>query len=136
MLHQLLLIFSCIAMSHSYLQPQNPLFKSRAETLSLRLHPNEDIMGSLTTALQQSDFKALSIATAVGSVRSCWIRFANNSYLSFVQGPFEITSLVGTIDKNLQPHIHIQLADGTGLSIGGHLPSLDERTSKILVEKT
>jgi predicted DNA-binding protein with PD1-like motif len=41
---------------------------------------------------------------------------------------------VGTIDKNLQPHIHIELSDGSGRSIGGHLPSLDERKSSILLE--
>ena len=35
--------------------------------------------------------------------------------------------MVGTFDKNLEPHIHIQLTDGLGKSFGGHLPSLNER---------
>jgi len=34
---------------------------------------------------------------------------------------------VGTISQNLRPHIHISLSDGKGSTIGGHLPSLDER---------
>jgi predicted DNA-binding protein with PD1-like motif len=37
----------------------------------------------------------------------------------------EITSLSGTIDYKLQPHIHIQLANGKGESIGGHLPAIE-----------
>lgn len=90
-------------------------------------------MSSLTKALSSDSFKALSIASAVGSVRSCWLRFANNSDLSYLQGPFEITSLTGTFDKNLKPHLHIQLCDGSGKSIGGHLPSLSERKIKFSV---
>lgn len=29
----------------------------------------------------------------------------------------------------MQPHIHIQLANGKGDSFGGHLPSLEERSA-------
>jgi predicted DNA-binding protein with PD1-like motif len=78
-----------------------PIFKSKAETVSLRLHPNYDIISSLTTSLKEHNFTALSTSSAVGSVRSCWLRFANNTILTLLNGPFEITSLVGTFDKNL-----------------------------------
>lgn len=64
------------------------------------------------------------ISTAVGSVLHCHIRFANQSYLTRVSGPLEITSLTGTFDHLLRPHIHISVADGKGNSFGGHLPSL------------
>lgn len=39
----------------------------------------------------------------------------------------EIVSLSGTIDQNQKPHIHISLANGNGVTVGGHLPSLTER---------
>lgn len=59
----------------------------------------------------------------------CYIRFANQSYLTKVDGPLEILSLTGTFDQHLQPHVHIAVADGTGKAFGGHLPSLAERSS-------
>lgn len=46
--------------------------------------------------------------------------------MTYFDGPYEIVSLVGTIAVN-GPHIHISLSDGTGTTIGGHLPSLEER---------
>lgn len=109
------------------LQAQSQVFFSKAESISTRLHPNQDIMSTLTKALGQYQLNALSVVSAVGSVRYCWLRFANSSVLTKVDGPLEITSLSGTFDLKMQPHIHIQLADGNGNSIGGHLPSLEER---------
>lgn len=103
------------------------LFFSPVETISTRLHPNEDIIGRITKLLAPYQLTALSIGSAVGSVKYCWLRYANNSFLSKVEGPLEITSLSGTIDYKMQPHIHIELANGKGESIGGHLPSLEER---------
>jgi len=35
----------------------------------------------------------------------------------------EIVSLVGTLSRESQPHLHISLSDETGKVIGGHLPS-------------
>ena len=67
---------------------------------------------------------AFTISGAVGSVLHCHIRFANNSFLTRVDGPLEITSLTGTFDKDLNPHVHISVANGNGLTLGGHLPSL------------
>ena len=86
-------------------------------------------MFSLTVLLAPYQQTALSIVSAVGSVSSCWLRFANNDYLTLVSGPLEITSLSGTLDYKMLSHLHIQLANGNGESIGGHLPSLEERGS-------
>lgn len=60
----------------------------------------------------------------MGSVLHCYIRFANQSYLSRVNGPLEVTSITGTFDRHLNPHLHIAVADGAGNAFGGHLPSL------------
>jgi uncharacterized protein len=106
---------------------QSQVFFSRSETLSTRLHPSQDVMETLLKTIAPYQLTAVSIASAVGSVRSCWLRFANSSFLSYLEGPIEITSLSGTIDWKMQPHIHIQIANGKGESFGGHLPSLEER---------
>jgi predicted DNA-binding protein with PD1-like motif len=52
---------------------------------------------------------------------------ANQSTLTKIKGPLEIVSLSGTFDENLSPHVHIAIAKATGETIGGHLPSLEER---------
>lgn len=104
-------------------------FYSNSETISTRLRPNQDIIATITNMLAPQQLTALSIASAVGSVKYCWIRTANSSTLTFFQGPMEITALSGTFDIKMQPHIHIQLANGKGDSFGGHLPSLEERSA-------
>ena len=123
----------------AYVQPNveyHPeIYTSNVESLSARLHPGTDIMSGLTRVLTPRRWSALSIASAVGSVQYCWLRLANNSFLSKIEGPMEIASLSGTFDKDLQPHLHIQLANGNGLSIGGHLPSVEERQNTIKSEE-
>lgn len=94
-----------------------------------RLHPRQDIMETLTGLLANREHRAISIVAATGSVLHCFIRFANISTLNRVSGPLEITSLTGTFDRNLRPHVHIAVADGKGTAFGGHLPSLTERAS-------
>ncbi len=63
------------------------LYFSLAETISARFHPNEDIMTAITKSLAPYQLTALSVASAVGSVRYCHLRLANNSYLTKVDGP-------------------------------------------------
>ena len=72
--------------------------------------------------------KAATIVTTVGSLQTSNIRYANQSSGVSLTGPFEITSLVGTIDfqkPNSDPtqgygHIHIAISDSKGFTIGGH----------------
>lgn len=55
----------------------NQVFFSLSETLSTRLHPNQDIITTITNLLSPYEITALSIASAVGSVKYCWLRLAN-----------------------------------------------------------
>lgn len=89
-------------------------------------------MSELLTRAKHYKLRAASIVSAVGSVLHCSLRFANNSFLTPIDGPLEIVSLSGTIDEHQQPHIHIALSDGNGRTVGGHLPSLSERQSPSL----
>lgn len=61
--------------------------------------------------MKEKEMLAASISTIVGSVKSCYLRLSNKDYLSYFEGPMEITSLVGTIVVN-GPHIHISLSNG------------------------
>ena len=64
------------------------------------------------------------MSTATGSVQHCHIRFGTNAFFTRVNGPLEVTSITGTFDRNLNPHIHIAVANTAGNAFGGHLPSL------------
>lgn len=77
----ILVLFLIIA-AHS-----QQFFYSNAETISTRLRPNQDIISTITKMLAPQQLTALSIASAVGSVRYCWIRTANSSTFTFFQGP-------------------------------------------------
>lgn len=106
---------------------RDAMFPSSMTSYSTRLHPNQDIMSELLNRVKKYKLKAVSVVSAIGSVLHCSIRFANNSYLTRVEGPMEIVSLSGTVDEHQRPHVHISLSNGTGFTIGGHLPSLTER---------
>ena len=100
------------------------IFRSQSVTFVGRIHPNQDIMESFTSALKGHRISGVTIASAVGSVLHCNLRFANQSSLTKIDGPLEIVSLTGTFDKHLKSHVHIALSDGKGVTYGGHLPSL------------
>lgn len=99
----------------------------------MRLTPGQDLMAQVNKLLSntvkknKNKYTALSIVSAVGSVSYCWLRMANQPTLTKIKGPMEIVSLSGTLDLNLEPHVHISLSKASGETIGGHLPSLGER---------
>ena len=103
------------------------ILSSESVTYVGRIHPNQDIMESFAAALKGFKASGITIASAVGSVLHCHLRFANQSQLTKIDGPLEIVSLTGTFDKHLKSHVHIALSDEKGVTYGGHLPSLEER---------
>jgi predicted DNA-binding protein with PD1-like motif len=89
---------------------------------ALRLKPGEDLKDSLGKFTQTHQIQAGFILTAVGSLRRAALRFAGNPSPSFLEGDFEIVSLVGTLSPN-GVHLHISIADSQGTVTGGHLNS-------------
>lgn len=87
---------------------------------ALRLKPNQDLKQSLKTFAIKQDIKAGFPITAIGSLQQATIRFANQSENTVLQGKFEILSINGTL-ANTGVHLHICIADQSGLTIGGHL---------------
>ncbi|MEY2408319.1 MAG: uncharacterized protein QOF48_989 [Verrucomicrobiota bacterium] len=93
---------------------------SRMTTLTLRLKPHEDLKGALERVVLDRKIDAACVLTCVASLERAALRYANQSEATVLEGKFEITSLVGTISRN-GSHLHAQLADGQGRSMGGHV---------------
>jgi uncharacterized protein len=94
----------------------------------LRLAPGEDLLESLWKYARVTNLTAASVITAVGSLTTTNIRYANQENGTSLNGHFEIVSLVGQIDfqkteTSDSGHIHISCSDEIGQTIGGHLLS-------------
>uniref|UniRef100_A0A4W3K1T6 PPC domain-containing protein n=1 Tax=Callorhinchus milii TaxID=7868 RepID=A0A4W3K1T6_CALMI len=98
-----------------------------ASTLSVyavRLSPGEEILTSLIKFVQDKKLKAAFIITCVGSVTKATLRLANaiatnTNQIIELKGNYEIVSLVGTLNEDA--HLHINLADMEGHTVGGHV---------------
>lgn len=92
---------------------------STARFFALRLKPGDDVVLELRKFVNANQLKAVAIVTAVGSLTTARLRYANVNEWDRISGHFEILSLVGTIDAKGE-HLHISLSDGTGRTIGAH----------------
>lgn len=92
---------------------------SSARFFALRLKPGDDVVLELRKFVNTNQLKAVAIVTAVGSLTTALLRYANVNGWDRISGHFEILSLVGTIDAKGE-HLHISLSDGTGRTIGAH----------------
>lgn len=90
------------------------------EIHSLRLHPQQDLKGSLDSWAVAHAVEAACVLTCVGSLQQAVLRFANQPEGTPLAGKFEIVALTGTLSRH-GSHYHIALADGDGRTIGGHL---------------
>jgi len=104
---------------------------------AIRLQPGQDLKKELQSFVDKNQLEAAWIATAVGSLTSYQIRFANESQPSGAQGHFEILNLSGTLSLN-GLHIHISIADNTGKTFGGHLTDgcIIYTTAEIIIQST
>jgi uncharacterized protein len=93
---------------------------SKMKTTAIRLKPHQDLKKELMAFAAKEKIKAGCIVTCVGSLEQINLRFANQSEGKSLKGHFEILSLVGTFSET-SAHIHLSVADNTGVTIGGHL---------------
>ena len=87
---------------------------------ALRLCPNQDLRMELERICSTQDWSSAWIVTCVGSLTQANLRMAGATERTLFKGPFEITSLVGTLSQD-GVHVHITLSDNIGRTIGGHL---------------
>jgi predicted DNA-binding protein with PD1-like motif len=93
---------------------------STLRTFAFRLAPHQDVTRSIVSFATQNSIKAGCILSAVGSLETVNIRFANQPSGTAFKGPVEVVSLTGTFSQS-SSHIHISVSDDKGVTKGGHL---------------
>ena len=100
---------------------------------ALRLCPGDDLIGGLEAALAEMGAQAAALVTCVGSLTEASLRFADRPDGTALEGPFEIVSLIGTLEP-AGWHLHAALSDAEGRVVGGHLmPGCPVRTTAEIV---
>ncbi|WP_319760153.1 PPC domain-containing DNA-binding protein [Maridesulfovibrio sp.] len=90
------------------------------KTISIRLHPGQDLLSELDRLVADNQIKAACILTCVGSLTQAVLRFANQNESKKLEGFFEIVSLTGVLSEH-GSHYHIAIADEEGRTYGAHL---------------
>ena len=99
-------------------QIQGSSIKTRHHVM--RLLPGQDLKLSLQRFAQDNAIQAASLVTCVGSLTTAHLRLAGAHATQTFTGPFEITSLVGTLSSQ-GTHLHLCISDPRGAVLGGHL---------------
>lgn len=100
----------------------------------IRLGPGTDLRLGLEQLLVDRDEQAGCVISGIGSQSTAYLRLAGAIEPTRMRGEFEILSLAGTLSLN-GAHLHLSIADGQGLVIGGHLGvgSLVRTTAELVV---
>jgi predicted DNA-binding protein with PD1-like motif len=104
------------------------------KTHSLRLSPGQDLKAALDGLVSAKKWPAACILSAVGSLSSTALRYADAENAEILEGPFEIIALSGTLSRD-GSHLHILVSDSEGESKGGHLKegSVVRTTAEIVI---
>ena len=90
----------------------------------LRLSPGDDLRATLESTFhdlaRKHGIAAACIVSAVGSLSSAVLRYADQSAASELGGPLELLMLTGTLSAD-GAHLHASVADERGAVRGGHL---------------
>lgn len=86
----------------------------------LRMQPGEDVRSTLDQWTKAGNVEAAAIISAVGSLSTAHLRYANRADGIITTGDLEVVSLSGTLSKHGM-HLHIAVADRDGRTLGGHL---------------
>ena len=89
-------------------------------TYVFRLKPGQKLREKIDKFVEEKNIKAGIILTCVGNLNKALLRMADASIVKNYEGTFEITSLVGTLEKG-NSHLHITISDKDGNAFGGHL---------------
>ena len=92
--------------------------------LAVRLADGTDLKQGIIDFAKAQYISAGVIVNGVGALKRVTLRMAgatpNDQDIRDIAGPFEITSLAGTV-SDVGEHFHITLSDAGGGVIGGHL---------------
>ena len=85
-----------------------------------RLEPQSDLKEGILAFCASNRIMTGVIISAVGSLSHAVLRIADGKSVIEKTGPFELTSLSGTITQD-SIHAHLSLYDDKMMSLGGHL---------------
>lgn len=94
--------------------------QANPEWLAIRLGPGKDVYQMLLAVAQQECIQAGTVVSAVGSLASAQLRFADQATATTLTGRHEILTLSGTLGQD-GLHLHMTVADAQGSCSGGHL---------------
>jgi predicted DNA-binding protein with PD1-like motif len=86
----------------------------------VRLMPGQDLKKELIAFCKAQGIQAATLICGVGSLKEAFLRLADAQQGTLYWGPFEIVSLIGTLNGDAA-HLHISIADANGQVLGGHL---------------
>lgn len=104
------------------------MLKSSMKTHAYRILPGQDLRQEIDNYVVKNKIEAGCILTCVGNLSKVVIRMAgytsaaDTHSIKDLDGPFEIVSLVGTVELG-NSHLHISISDNDGVVYGGHLKS-------------
>lgn len=90
------------------------------KTHCFRLTPRQDLKKALLEYCMSQDLKAATLLSGVGSLSEAQLRLSDGNKATRLAGPFEIVSLIGTLNAEAV-HLHIAISDSDGKTTGGHL---------------
>lgn len=100
----------------------------------LRLRPGQDLKQAIMHYVNENGIQAGFVITCVGNLRKATLLLAEKREPYTFNRRFEIVSLTGTVEPG-GAHLHIALADSTGVVIGGHLHagSIIDSTAEVVL---
>jgi len=108
------------------------------KTHVIRLLPGQDLRKELHLFAKRRNIKAGAIVTCVGSLKKAVLRMAgatvDKQVVKEISGPFEIVSLVGTLEQ-ADMHLHGSFSNTAGEVIGGHVKEgcIIEVTAEVVI---
>ncbi|XP_059145980.1 bifunctional protein GlmU-like [Physella acuta] len=100
---------------------ENSVISGPLQCYPLRLHPGQEITGTLLEFVRANNLTSAFVLSCVGSVTKAQLRMAAGELIRYFEGHYEIVSLVGTLSGGERGHLHISLSDEHGEVIGGHV---------------
>ncbi|MEM8638454.1 MAG: PPC domain-containing DNA-binding protein [Cyanobacteria bacterium P01_G01_bin.54] len=90
------------------------------QPIALRLEPGDDVRQTLEAIAKQKNIQAGFVLSAVGSLSTVSLRFADAETATELPGKHEVLSLSGTL-STAGAHLHLLVANTAGECRGGHL---------------
>lgn len=90
------------------------------DVIATRLRPGADVRQHLEEFAKEQNIGAGAILSAVGSLSTACLRFADSDIHTELSGKYEVLTLSGMLSE-AGVHLHMSAADSNGECKGGHV---------------